>query len=138
MKNNSDFKSIVMDYPRRDTRDKITGFTKYTIDHSKSNCLFAVLFRSTVASAKIKKLDYQKALNYPGVKAIISSKDIPFLHGIGVEDQPMFATDYIRYYGEPILAIAAETKETAFEAINFITMEIQELDPVLNLSLIHI
>ena len=65
-----------MNYPRRDTRDKITGYTKYTIDYSKNNCLFAVLFRSKVASAKIKKLDYQKALDYPGVKAIISSKDI--------------------------------------------------------------
>ncbi len=134
MNKKSNFNNFVMNYPRRDTRDKITGFTKYTIDYPKNNCLFAVLFRSKVASGKIKKLNVEKALSKKGVRAIITSKEIPNLHGIGVEDQPMFASDYIRYLGEPIAAIAAETKEIAIEALDEIEIEIEKIKPIIDVN----
>ena len=101
--------SATRDLPRRDARDKLRGRTRYTVDRARPGMLYAAIRRAATASAKLMRLDLRNALATPGVRAIITADDAPGLHGIGVADQPLFARDRIRYYGEPLAAVAADT-----------------------------
>ncbi len=104
-----DASAAVMNYPRRDARDKLTGRTRYTVDRAAPGMLHAAVLRSEVASARIVALDVSAAEAMPGVRAVITAKDAPGLHGIGVADHPLFASDRIRYHAEPLAAVAADT-----------------------------
>ena len=70
----------------------------------------------------------------PGVRAIISAEDAPGRHGIGIADHPLFAVDRIRYDGEPIVAIAAETLEQAQAAVEAVVVELEPLPAVLSMA----
>src|SRR5215470_4967290 len=102
----SDATTIAMNFPRRDARDKLCGRTRYTIDRARPGMLHAALARANVPSIRI---DTGAARRMPGVRAIITGADAPFRHGIGIADHPLFALDQIRYDGEPIAAVAADT-----------------------------
>ncbi|MBT5799647.1 MAG: xanthine dehydrogenase family protein [Alphaproteobacteria bacterium] len=131
---NFDPKDIVMNLPRRDSRDKMLGRTKYTVDIGKNGVLHAVLVRAKVPSAEIKNINFEKAMLMPGVKGIASYKDAPGLHGLGIADTPIFAKDVIRYHGEPILAIAATTIEQAQSAARMVEIELIQKDAVITMS----
>jgi CO/xanthine dehydrogenase Mo-binding subunit len=118
--------SATVDLPRRDARDKLRGRTLYTVDRGRPGMLHATIRRAETASAKLVRLDLGKALAMPGVRAIITASDAPGLHGIGVADQPLFARDSIRYYGEPVAAVAADTFEIARAAAAAIVIEYEE------------
>lgn len=124
----------VMDLPRRDARDKLLGRTRYTIDAGGSDVLHAVLVRADVASARIVKLNSAAARAMPGVRAIATHEDAPGLHGIGIADHPIFAGDTVRYHGEPIAAIAAETRAQAEAAVKAMEIELDVLAPVLTMA----
>ena len=66
----------------------------------------------------------------PGVRAVITAKDAPGLHGIGVADHPLFASDRIRYHAEPLAAVAADTPEIAEAALRAIRVETAPLPAV--------
>ncbi|SNB52868.1 CO or xanthine dehydrogenase, Mo-binding subunit [Arboricoccus pini] len=122
-----DPETAVMDLPRRDARDKLTGRTRYMVDMAGSDALRAVIVRAKVASAKIVRLDVSAAARMRGVRAIATAADAPELHGIGIQDQPLFARDRIRYPGEPICAIAADTLEQARAAADAVLLELEDL-----------
>lgn len=124
----------VMDHPRRDARDKLLGRTKYTVDVGGSEVLHAVLLRAEVASARILNLNIDAARKMPGVKAIVTHEDAPSLHGIGIADHPIFASDVVRFHGEPIAAIAAETRAQAEAAAKAIDIELDVIKPVLTMA----
>ena len=105
--------------PRIDGHLKTTGKAKYTTDIALPGMLWARYLRSPYASAIIKNIDTSKAEKYPGVKAI----DI-------VEELPMI----LRFAGQEILAIAAETEQIADDALKLITIEYEVLDFVVNLE----
>lgn len=117
----------VMDYPRRDAQDKVTGRTRYTVDIAQGDTLHAVMVRATVASARIVRIDVTRAAAMPGVHAVATAADAPGLHGLGIADHPLFATDRIRYLGEPLAAIAAETREQAQAAAAAVVIETEPL-----------
>ena len=125
--------TTVMDLPRRDARDKLRGRTRYTNDRARPDMLQAVLLRSNVPSGRIIRLDVCAALECPGVLAIATAADAPGNYGIGIADHPLFAVDVIRYNGEPIAAIAAETEAEARAALKAIIIEIEPLEPVLTM-----
>ena len=133
---NRDFdpKDIVMNFPRRDARDKLMGRTKFSIDSYGSDVLHAVLLRSNVPSAEIIGIDIERARNMPGVKGIATFKDAPELHGLGIVDTPIFANKTIRYNGEPIAAIAATTVENARAAAQEILVTLNETVPVIAMA----
>lgn len=124
----------VMDLPRRDARDKLLGRTRYTVDAGGSDVLHAVLVRAEIASARITKLNSDAARAMPGVRAIATHEDAPGLHGIGIADHPIFAGDIVRYHGEPLAAIAAETRAQAEAAIKAMDIEFDVLTPVLTMA----
>ncbi|WP_320198742.1 xanthine dehydrogenase family protein molybdopterin-binding subunit [Agrobacterium sp. rho-13.3] len=130
----ADVSTTVMNLPRRDARDKLRGRTKYTNDRARPDTLYAVLLRSTVPSGRIVRLDVSAALKCPGVLAIATAADAPGNYGIGIADHPLFAVDAIRYNGEPIAAIAAESEAEARAALAAIILEIEPLEPVLTMA----
>ena len=69
---------------RHDGIDKVTGRAKYAADIHPSDLLHGKTLRSPHAHARIKSIDVSKALNYPGVKAIVTSKDLPEVPSIPV------------------------------------------------------
>jgi CO/xanthine dehydrogenase Mo-binding subunit len=118
----------VMNLPRRDARDKLQGRTRYTVDRALPGMLHAVQLRSTVPSARIVSIDATAARKMPGVRAIAMADDAPGRHGIGLADHPLFATGIIRYDGEPLAAVAADTLAQAEAAAAAIVVEL-ELTP---------
>lgn len=103
---------------RVDARGKVTGSLEYAADMIMPRMLHIHLVRSKEVHAEILSIDYQKALKMPGVETIITSEDVPGEDGFGVSyhDQPVLAKGKIRFYGEPVVAIVAETLEEAQEA----------------------
>ncbi len=124
----------VMNLARRDARDKLQGRTQYTIDHVKPGTLHAFLLRSEVPSARILRIDLTKAKKMPGVRAIATAEDAPGFFGIGIADHPLFAKDIIRYDGEPIAAIAAETLEQAKAAAAAVELELEVLPALFTMA----
>jgi CO/xanthine dehydrogenase Mo-binding subunit len=130
----SDPSSAVMDFPRRDARDKLCGRTRYTIDRARAGMLHAALLRAETPSARIVRIDVSQARKMPGVRAIATGADAPALHGIGIADHPLFATDRIRYVGEPIAAVAAETFAQAEAAAAAVGVELEPLPAVITMA----
>ncbi|WP_182083988.1 xanthine dehydrogenase family protein molybdopterin-binding subunit [Aureimonas sp. ME7] len=126
--------ATVMDLPRRDARDKLVGRTRYTNDRARPDMLHAALLRSPVPAGRIRRLDVSKALRCPGVRGVATGRDAPGLYGIGIADHPLLAIDEVRYVGEPIVAIAAETLAEARAALLAVELEIEPLDPVLAMA----
>jgi CO/xanthine dehydrogenase Mo-binding subunit len=123
-----------MNFPRRDAADKLRGRTRYTIDRVRPRMLHGALARAEVPAARILRIDVSAARAMPGVRAVVTAADAPFRHGIGIADHPLFATDLIRYDGEPIAAIAAETQAQAEAAAAAIVVEIKNLPAALSMA----
>lgn len=126
--------TATMNFPRRDARDKLRGRTRYTIDRGRPGMLHAALLRAEVPSARMLRIDTSAARQMPGVRAIVTADDAPGRHGIGIADHPLFATDRIRYDGEPIAAVAAETLEQAQAAAAAIVVELEPLPALISMA----
>ncbi len=126
--------SATMNFARRDAADKLRGRTRYTIDRYLPGMLHAAILRAGVPSGRIARLDITKAARMPGVRAIVTAADAPGMIGIGIADHPLFARDVIRYDGEPIAAIAADTLMQARAALAAIDVEIEPLPVVLTMA----
>ena len=129
-----DASSAVMDYPRRDARDKLAGRTRYTVDRAGQDTLKAVLFRSEIAAGRIVRLDVEAARRAPGVRAVATAADAPGRFGLGIADHALFASDTIRHFGEPIAAIAADTLEQARAALELIELDVEPLPALLTMD----
>jgi len=122
------------DFRRRDAADKLRGRTRYTIDRYLPGMLHAAVLRAGVPSGRIVRLDVSKAARMPGVRAIVTAADAPGKIGIGIADHPLFARDLIRYDGEPLAAIAADTFVQAKAALAAIDVEVEPLPAVLTMA----
>jgi CO/xanthine dehydrogenase Mo-binding subunit len=130
----SETSTATMNFPRRDARDKLQGRTRYTVDQGRPGMLHAVQLRAEVPSARIVRIDTSVARKMPGVRAIVTAEDSPARHGIGIADHPLFATGRIRYDGEPIAAVAAETLAQAKAAAAAIVVELEALPAVITMA----
>lgn len=117
---------------RVDAQGKVTGALEYAADMEMPRMLYVHLVRSKEVHAEILKIDYEKALEMPGVETVITSEDVPGEDGFGVyyHDQPVLAKNKIRFYGEPVAAIVAETLEEAEEAEKAIEITYKKLPVV--------
>jgi len=124
--------SIGRSITRLDSLPKVTGKAVFTDDMSLPNMLFAGVLRSPYPSARINSIDCSEALSLPGVRAALTAKDIPGSNrfGIIVKDQPYLAEERVRFVGEPIAVLAAETKELVREGLNKIRVDYAELPAV--------
>ena len=104
---------IGRDLPRRDAEDKLRGRTRYAIDRAEAGMLHGALARADVAAGRITRIDASAALAMPGVHAVVTEADAPGLYGVGIADHPLLAREHVRFHGEPVAAVAAETLELA-------------------------
>lgn len=120
---------------RSDGALKVSGAADYTVDVALSGMLHAALVRSPVAAGRISRLDVAPALALQGVHAVITAADQPsHRHGIVVHDQVIFAAEEVRYEGEPVAAVAADTAELARLAASLVVLEIEPVPPVVDLD----
>jgi CO/xanthine dehydrogenase Mo-binding subunit len=121
--------------PRPDAEAKVRGAAVYTVDLAEAGMLHAAVLRAELSAARITRLDTSAAAGLPGVHAVVTGADAPALSGmLVVKDQTVFAIDTVRYAGEPIAAVAAETPEQAAAALAAIELELEPLDPVVDLD----
>src|SRR4051812_12664724 len=125
-------KAVGARLPRYDGVTHVTGRTEYVDDVRVSNMLWAKAVRSPVHHAALKGVDYLKAEAMKGVRAIVTWEDVPrlvygHLEALGIPgDEPLFAKDEIRYKGQPIALIAAETEEIAQAAVEAVELDLEE------------
>jgi CO/xanthine dehydrogenase Mo-binding subunit len=100
---------------RLDGLPKVTGAYAFGSDLRAENMLWGVTVRSPHASARMVSIDASKALRAPGVAAVLTAADVPGRKAFGLEfcDQPVLAETLVRYAGEPVAVVAAETPEQA-------------------------
>ena len=116
---------------RKDAVAKVTGTAQYGADVNFPNQLYGALTRSPYPHARILSVRTEKALALPGVFTVITGKDYPEPYGQFIADQPILALDKVRYQGEPVAAVAAETEAIARQAAKLVEVDYEQL-PVVN------
>lgn len=116
---------------REDGFSKVSGKAKFSTDISQANMLFGKILYSNQPHARIVDIDISKALFFPGVKAVITARDVPNTrYGQFLFDRPILARDYVLYIGDPIAAVAAISEKIAEEALKLIIVNYEELPAV--------
>lgn len=120
---------------RPDAVEKVIGTARYTDDLTFDGMLFAAVRRSGVPHAIIKSINIQKAQEMAGVVTILTADDLPASHhhGLVIPDWPILVGvgERVRYVGDAIAIVAAETQEQAALAAELVEVEF-DLQPVIS------
>ena len=139
-----DYRVIGKGLPRPDAWEKVRARPIYAGDFAPPGMLHGRIVRSPYASARLIGIDTAAAAALPGVHAVLTGRDVPQNHlrmelpgrmaeataGAVLATQPVLAEDRVRFQGEPVAAIAAETPEIAAEAAALVRVEYEELPGV--------
>ena len=128
---------------RHDGTDKVTGRASYGADFEAVGLLHGKVLRSPHAHALIKSIDVSKALAHPGVKAVVTAKDLPYAPdkiadfgesagNLKYVSNNILALDKALYKGHAVAAVAATSPHEAEEALALIDVEYEVLPAVLN------
>ena len=125
-------KAISRPLPRPDAVDKVTGKGIYADDLYVEGMLYARVLRSRYPHARLLKVDAAQARALPGVVAVLTAADIPGRKDCGVHeiDWPVLCYDKVRYVGDAIALVAAETETIAAAALDLIQVEYEPLPVV--------
>ncbi|RLT38304.1 MAG: xanthine dehydrogenase family protein molybdopterin-binding subunit, partial [Chloroflexi bacterium] len=138
-----DYKVIGTRPIRHDGTDKVTGAARYGADTQLPGLLYGKILRSPHAHARIVRLDTSKAEAFPGVTAVVTSKDLApaedKVQEMGEDvtnlmylSANILAQDKVLYHGHAIAAVAANSVHVAEEALKLIEIEYELLPPVLD------
>jgi carbon-monoxide dehydrogenase large subunit len=116
--------------PRLDAVEKVTGRAVYGVDVELPGMLYGATLRSPLPHARIIRIDVSKAAMAPGVRAVVTGKDFPYTFGSLIQDQSFLAIDKVRFVGEPVVAVAAETEAAAQEAVEKVKVVYEDLPAV--------
>lgn len=118
---------------RPDGLGKVTGRLQYLTDLSFPEMLYGKIARSPYPHAEIVSISTSKARQLPGVRAVITHKDVPGLNGFGIimPDQPVLCEKIVRCVGDAVAAVAADTIEIAEQALKLIEIVYEPL-PVID------
>jgi CO/xanthine dehydrogenase Mo-binding subunit len=126
---------------RRDGLGHVTGKTVYVDDVKFRDMLHLKMVRSPVPHARIRGIDFSEAEKVPGFVRALTHEDVPkniytilCLIGVGPDEEPVLAEDEVRYKGEQIAAIIAETEEAAMEAVGKVKLDLEELPAVFDVE----
>ncbi|MCG8478823.1 MAG: molybdopterin-dependent oxidoreductase, partial [Spirochaetales bacterium] len=117
---------------RIDAMEKVTGQATYVSDMTLPGMLYGRVKTSPHARARIVSIDTAAAAALPGVRAVVTGKDLDFKLGLYVVDKDILARNEVRHFGEAVAAVAADTLAIAQKAIDAIVVEYEELPPVLH------
>jgi aerobic carbon-monoxide dehydrogenase large subunit len=126
---------------RREDLRFLRGRGQYVDDLAPQGLLYAVILRSSVPHGRIRAIDAAAALKMPGVHAVITAKDMPGgppiipmrlqpLPEFKPFEQPVIATGKVRYVGEPIAVVVADSAALGEDALEAIRVDIDPLPPV--------
>lgn len=126
---------IIGKSPRRiGAEEKVKGLTLFGSDQGQPGDLYLALVRAYRAPAKILRIHLEAAERMPGVVRVFTAADIPGINQIGIipmtKDQPVLAEAVVRYPGEAVALVAAESKEIALQAARAVVLELAPLPGV--------
>ncbi len=130
---NQHFITVGQPVIRPDVGDKVRGRAVYIADLQRIGMLHAVTVRSSVAAMKNVSINASAARIMPGVVLIATASDIPGSRQVPLifNDQPFLALDEIRFHGEPVALVVAETREQAKTAAAAVKITGDVLDPIM-------
>jgi CO/xanthine dehydrogenase Mo-binding subunit len=128
MKTTREVKGVGLAIPRPDGPEKVTGQVQYVADIKPKGMLHAKLLRSPHAHARIVKIDTSRARALPGVRAVLTARDIPELkRKAPTRAHAVLAIDRVVFVGQPIAAVAADELAIAEEACDLIDVQYEVL-----------
>jgi CO/xanthine dehydrogenase Mo-binding subunit len=122
------YKNVNKPVPRIEGADKVSGRMRYAADLPFPAALSAKILRSSLPHARILGIDTSKAAKLAGVRGIINGADVSgVMVGLRMKDMPLLAQDCVRFVGEPVAAVAADSDEIAEEALGLVEVNYEEL-----------
>ena len=118
-------------HPRVEGEEKVTGRARYTYDVRLPGLLYARVLRSLLPHARIRRVDTSRAEALPGVRAVLSSANAPEI--AWYKDSLLFDRT-VRFVGDEVAAVAADTEEVAEDALRLIEVEYEPLPFVIDLE----
>ena len=118
-------------------RDRVTGAQRYVADVPIADALHVKLVTVDAARARIGGIDASAALALPGVRAVFTAADLPSpmpRFGPQLRDRPVIAIDETKYHGDPVGAVAAETKDLAEQAAELVRVDFEALPAVTSIA----
>jgi CO/xanthine dehydrogenase Mo-binding subunit len=123
--------------PRVDTPAKAAGQARFITDVTVPGMVHAKLWRSPMPHARIRAVDLARARAAPGVLAVVTAEDLPvrdLYYGPAFKDQPLLAHQVVRFAGEPVVAVVADTEAHAAAARDLVRVDLDELPVVATLD----
>jgi carbon-monoxide dehydrogenase large subunit len=128
---NVDYLNVGKAVPRFDGTEKVIGKTLYAGDIGLPGTLWGAILRSPIPHGELLSINTSKAKAIPGVRTVLTSNELPAtLLGRRMKDMPILARGRVRYVGEPVAALAAETAFIAQEALNHIQLAYNQIPAV--------
>ena len=122
---------VKLEKPRADALDKVTGSAMYPADLIGAGMLHAAAVFAHRAHARIVRIDSSAALALEGVHAVLTAPDVPRNRfGLIDADQPLLCEDVVRFYGDRVALVVADTPERAREAAALVHVEYEDLAPL--------
>jgi len=129
---------LIGESPRRvGGPDRVTGHQRYVADIHLADELHASLVTVPCAHARIISIDASAAERVPGVRLIVSAADLPqpmLRFGPQFQDRPIIAVGETKYHGDPVAAVAADSRDGAAEAARLVRVEYEELPAVFTVA----
>lgn len=126
---------------RQDIVGHVTGRSPFYDDHLFEGLLHVRCVRSPHHHARVRRIDVGEAERMPGVRRVILGRDVPVnlntllsLLDFGLDDEPILSTDKVRYKGEPVAAIVAETEAQARAAVAKVRVDWEPIPHVLDVE----
>ena len=128
--------AISREVPRVDGLEKALGETKYTTDNVEEDALYLRVVRSPHPHALINRIDTSKAARVPGVVRVVTARDVPGSNYIGyvVQDKPLLCHDKVRFAGDSVALVVADTPESAELGVQAVDVEYDSLPAVFDPS----
>ena len=117
--------------------DRVTGVQEYVADLRIPDVLHAKLVTLDCAHARIVAIDTTEAVQVPGVRVVMTAADLPQpvpRFGPQFQDRPVLAVDEVKYHGDPVAAVAADTIDAAEEAARRVRVTYEELPAVVTVD----
>ncbi len=126
---------------RQDMLGHVTGTSTYFDDHKLQGMLHLKVVRSTHSHARLRRIDTTEAERSAGVRRVIRGTDVPrnlntllSLINFGKDDEPSLAVDKVRYNGEPVVAVVADSPREAYEAMAKVRIDYEPLPTVFDVE----